>query len=141
MDNNVFMNELFYKAVSAIALFVLSLGVTYIKAYIKDKRVLGAVNVLEKTVKNTVGAFEQTVVSKIKEAKEDGTLTDEEKANIKAEAIASINAQLGAGTKELLSNVFGSLDEVIDIWIEGAVKEQKTETKTKELKFVSKEGE
>jgi hypothetical protein len=73
----------------------------------------------------------QTIVDDLKAAKADGVLSDEEKAAIKAKALANLKSHLGVkGLKELLS-VLGlddaSLDKFLSSKLEASLHDVKAD--------------
>lgn len=104
----------------------------WLKAKTKNEYLSGALVRLNDAVFSAVKEVEQTVVGAIRRAKADGKITDEEKAEIKAKAIAAVKSYLGAKGLLELAKVLGldgaALDALIGAKIEGAVHDMKTAT-------------
>lgn len=61
-----------------------------------------------------------TMVNDMKIAAEDGHLTQEEAENIILQAKQNILSMIGDAGQEALRNVFGDLDEILNLWITNA---------------------
>lgn len=96
-----------------------------IQAKVKNEYLRGALSRLDDAVFNAVRAVEQSVVSEIRKANEDGVITPEERAQIKAAAIAAVKGQLGLKGLGELAKVLGigagAVDSFLGDRIEAAV--------------------
>jgi hypothetical protein len=89
-----------------------------------------ALKFLDQVIVESVYAVNQVYVDAIKLASEDGTLTDEEKAEAKAKAWDYIFRQIPPKFLAALKELFGSAEALstrIDVGIESAVKAAKEE--------------
>lgn len=66
-----------------------------------------------------------TMVNDMKIAAEDGRLTQEEAENIMLQAKQNILSMIGDAGQEALQNVFGDLDELLNLWITNATEKAK----------------
>ena len=115
------IRSLMVDAISTALIVGLGFLVNYVRGFVKSRQVQAAIDIMERTLENTVRGIEQTVVQELKGVDGDRKLTAEEKSMIKQTAVNSAKIQLGVGTKELLESAFGDLNEVLDKWIESAV--------------------
>jgi hypothetical protein len=87
----------------------------YLLPHIKNVWVVGTINRFGFEIRAAVLAVAQGYVNDIKKAREDGKLTDEEKAEAKRRAIAMAKSYIGPKGLKILARVLG-LDNVTD-WI------------------------
>lgn len=121
MLEQILSSEEFINFTASLIVIILGFVVKYLKENVKNSTVTKTVDIFERVVNNSVAFVQQTIVDDLKEANADGKLTDEEKEYVKKRAIAAINAQLSTEAKEVLAQVFGDIDDIIDKWIESSV--------------------
>lgn len=121
MLEQILLSEEFVNIIGSLLVIILGFVVKYLKENVKNSTVTKTVDIFERVVNNSVAFVQQTIVDDLKEANADGKLTDEEKEYVKKRAIAAINAQLSTESKEVLAQVFGDIDDIIDKWIESSV--------------------
>lgn len=88
---------------------------------IKSGYVQGVVQRAYAEVRDAVLMVHQTYVSEITAGKADGTLTDEEKAKAKADAIAAAKSYIGVKGLEALGRVLGLDVSGVEGWLGGKV--------------------
>ena len=86
-----------------------------------DKYVCLATSITEQVV----DYLNTTMVNDMKIAAEDGHLTQEEAENIMLCAKQNIISMIGDAGQEALQNVFGDLDELLNLWITNATEKAK----------------
>ena len=79
----------------------------------------------EEIVHNVVFDLQQSIVEDLKEASEDGRLTNEEAESIKSLAVEKIKNQIPSYIFEYLSKGFSDVDDMIGSYIEKTVYEMK----------------
>lgn len=121
MLEQILLSEEFVNLIGFLLVIMLGFVVKYLKENVKNSTVTKTVDIFERVVNNSIAFVQQTIVDDLKEANADGKLTDEEKEYVKKRAIAAINAQLSTEAKEVLAQVFGDIDDIIDKWIESSV--------------------
>jgi len=117
-------------AVLALLGALLAYGAAYLRSRteaIKDERLRqAAIDVINRAaveVHASVQYVAQTYVDDLKAAKEDGKLTDEEKAEALARAKAAFKTRMGQHALEQLAAVVGDLEEWIRTQIEASIHE------------------
>jgi hemoglobin-like flavoprotein len=118
---DIFQNETVVEALFGILIVVIGWGIKHLADIVKNQKLLGALTILATTIENTVKSLNQTVVEDLKKANADGILTDDEKKQIKEDAINIVKSQLTDGVKQILEYAYTNLDDVLDKWIEAAV--------------------
>lgn len=117
-------------AVLALLGALLAYGVAYVRSKteaIKDEQLRQAANdVIDRAhveVYSAVAYVAQTYVDDLKKAKEDGKLTNEEKAEALARAKQAFKTRMGQHGLEQLAAVVGDLEEWIRTQIEASIHE------------------
>lgn len=115
-------------AVLALLGALLAFGAAYLKQRteaIKDERLRdvarGAIDRAQLEVYTAVEYVAQTYVSDLKAAREDGKLTEQEKAEALAKAKAAFKMRLGEAGLRQLAEIVGDLEEWLRTQIEAAV--------------------
>jgi hypothetical protein len=108
-----------------IAGYVLIIIARYIRTRTDNQIVSFALTNLEQIIFSTVTALSQTLVDDLKGSRASGKLTAEEADLIKNKAISSVHKQLSTKDREILTEYFGSVEELIDNIIEQKVAENK----------------
>lgn len=101
-----------------------------INAHVQNTYLRGALLRLDDTIFAAVREVHQIAVEGLKAASSDGRLTDAEKAEIKARALATVKSHLGTRGLKEVAHVLGmgspgSIDGVISTRIEAAVHDLK----------------
>lgn len=100
----------------------LASAVGLLSSKVRNETLRGIVERLDDLVLKVVNEVYQTYVREIKNAREDGTLTEEEKAEAKRIAIAKLKEYLGPkGLTELHWLVTGNADDFLSTLIENTV--------------------
>ena len=86
-----------------------------------DKYVYLATTITEQVV----DYLNTTMVNDMKIAAEDGHLTQDEAEDIMLKAKQNILSMIGDAGQEVLQNVFGDLDAILDLWITNATEKAK----------------
>lgn len=81
---------------------------------IKDQNFYKYFDILDKTVYDVVNGLQQEIVTEWKEASKDGTLTTEEKAEIRDRATKKIVSILGDNGLKILEASYGDIYKAID---------------------------
>lgn len=79
---------------------------------------------LHSTIATTVDAISQETVDDLKALREDGKLTEEEKAQFKRQAVERVMASMSQTTKDILEYVVGNLTEYVQSVIEAYIKDK-----------------
>lgn len=82
--------------------------------------------IANQTVSDLVDYMNNTVVNEMKSLSEDGTLSDEDAAQIKTACKCKLYGALSEKSMEAMKNVYGNIDSIFDMWIENAVSMAKT---------------
>lgn len=128
------LNEFVTKVVMALAPFVallttylLTLAVQYLSSKVKNDKLKEAINQIGQSAMSVVKEMNQTVVAELKMAAEDGVLTPEEAAAVKAKALARLVEIAPNQAMKIIESQTGALAATLEALIEEAVVNAKQE--------------
>jgi len=93
----------------------------FIRAKVKNEYLAGALVRLNDAVLSAVKEVQQTIVDGLREARTDGVITEEEKDQIKARAVAAVRAYLGVRGLLELGKILGLDDSSLGAMIAGKI--------------------
>jgi hypothetical protein len=91
----------------------------------KGKHANETLDRLERIAAMAVKDIEQTLLPQVKKAAKDGKLSDEDVANLRAEAVGRVMTLLGTSGKKELDGLVGDVGEAVIMAIESKVSEIK----------------
>lgn len=129
IDFNTIITTIVSTLSTALVAWLIAHLTSFLKAKAENERAKKQLSEIDEyrkianqTVADLVDYLNNTVVNEMKTASEDGTLTDDESAQIKNACKCKLYGTLSDNSLEALKNVYGTnLDSIFDIWIENAV--------------------
>ena len=120
------VEQLLPLVVTAIGIFA-SWALNSLRRKLDSEAATGALDSVERVVKAVVAELDQTLVPQIREASEDGVITDAERAELLATAKTKVLAALGKHGAKEVTRYFGDLDGFVLSLIEAKVRQARVE--------------
>lgn len=127
---NLVLTTVLVPVLPAIALFIITWFKTktaLLRQDIKNQELYKYLDIFDKTVYDVVNGLQQEFVKDLKAKSQDGTLTIEEKAEMRDKAVKGIISILGESGIEILEDVYGDINKAINAKIHAEVGEIRKE--------------
>lgn len=110
-----------FPVVSVLILVLIIYGVSFLKKRIKNEEIKKGLDLISEISEKVVGSLNQTTVISLKEVAEDGKLTEQEKAQLKEQAISEIKGIIGKEIPKFLVREGTNIDKLIIHSIESVI--------------------